>query len=67
MSKRPPFSNLTPEEFLHTFIDEARDIAPFSSCTSLQSFIHQIVFKASACLEERYRAIEDLRGALGKH
>ena len=64
MSKRPSFPNLTPEEFLHTFIDEARDIAPFASCTSLQSFIHQIVFKASACLEERYRAIEDLRGAL---
>jgi len=64
MSNRQSFTNLTPEEFLQTFIDEARDIAPFSSCSSLQSFIHQIVFKASACLEERYRVIEDLRGAL---
>jgi DNA-binding NtrC family response regulator len=64
MSKRQPLSDLTPEQFLHTFIDEARNIAPFSSCTSLQSFIHQIVFKASACLEERYRAIEDWCGAL---
>ena len=64
MLNRQPFTNLTPEEFLQTFIDEARVIAPFSSCSSLQSFIHQIVFKASACLEERYRALEDLRGAL---
>lgn len=64
MSTRPPLSSLTPDEFLHTFIDEARDLAPFSSCTSLQSFIHQIVFKASACLEGRYREIENLRGAL---
>lgn len=64
MSERQHFPDLTPEEFLQTFIDEARGIAPYASCTSLQSFIHQIVFKASACYEERYRAIEDLRGVL---
>ncbi len=64
MSKSHPFSNLTPEEFLQTFIDEAGRIAPFASCTSLQSFIQQIVFKSSACLEDKYRDVENLRGAL---
>lgn len=64
MSSEPPFSNLTPEEFLQTFINEARRIAPHASCTSLQSFIQQIVFKSSACLEENYRSTAHLSGPL---
>lgn len=64
MSNSQPFSSLTPEEFLQTFIKEARKIAPFASCTSLQSFIQQIVFQSSACLEDRYRKAGDLRGPL---
>jgi len=64
MSKSQPFSHLTPQEFLQTFVDQARSIAPFASCSSLQSFIHQIVFKASASFEGRYRETEELRTAL---
>ncbi|MDD5365039.1 MAG: sigma 54-interacting transcriptional regulator [Gallionellaceae bacterium] len=64
MSKAEPFSNLTPKDFLQTFIDEAKRVAPFASCSSLQSFIQQIVLKSSACLEERYREVEALTGPL---
>jgi hypothetical protein len=60
MPKADPFSNLTPTDFLQTFIDEARRIAPFATCSSLQSFIQQIVLKASGCLEEQYRQAETL-------
>lgn len=63
MSKEA-FTNLTPDEFLQTFIDEARRIAPFASCSTLQSFIQQVVFKSSACMEEKYRAVETLTGPL---
>lgn len=64
MSNSAAFADLTPEEFLQTFINEARRIAPFASCSSLQSFIQQIVFKSSACWEEKYREIERLTGQL---
>ncbi|WP_275099835.1 sigma 54-interacting transcriptional regulator [Sedimenticola hydrogenitrophicus] len=64
MSKTDAFADLTPEEFLQTFINEASRIAPFASCSSLQSFIQQIVFKSSACWEEKYRAVEALTGPL---
>jgi DNA-binding NtrC family response regulator len=64
MSKEQAFSHLTPEKFLQTFIDEARRIAPFASCSSLQSFIQQIVFKSAACMEEKYREAESLSGPL---
>lgn len=64
MPKAEAFANLTPEEFLQTFIDEARRIAPFASCSSLQSFIQQIVFKSSTCWEEKYRQVEGLSGPL---
>lgn len=64
MSNSQPFSSLTAEEFLQTFIKEARKVAPFASCTSLQSFIQQIVFQSSACLEERYRKADNLEGPL---
>ena len=64
IAKANAFSTLTPEEFLQTFIDEARRIAPFATCTSLQSFIQQIVLKSSACMEEKYRAEEALTGPL---
>ncbi len=64
MPKADAFANLTPEEFLQTFIDEARLIAPFASCSSLQSFIQQIVFKSSTCWEEKYRKVEGLTGPL---
>lgn len=52
------FSNSTPDEFLQVFIDQARNIAPFASCSSLQSFIHRVVFKSSAYMEEKYRETE---------
>lgn len=64
MANTEAFSDLTPEGFLQTFIDQARSIAPFASCSSLQTFIHHIVFKTSASLEERYRAVEALTGPL---
>lgn len=64
MSKSEPFPNLTPEDFLQTFLDEARRVAPFATCSSLQSFIQQIVLKASAGLEETYREAEALTGPL---
>ncbi len=64
MSEAEAFANLTPEEFLQTFINEASHIAPFASCSSLQSFIQQIVFKSSACLEEKYREAAALTGPL---
>jgi predicted ArsR family transcriptional regulator len=64
MPKADAFANLTPEAFLQTFIDEARRIAPFASCSSLQSFIQQIVFKSSTCWEEKYREVEGLTGPL---
>ena len=63
-TKNNAFTNLTPEEFLQTFINEARRIAPFASCSSLQSFIQQIVFKSSACWEDKYREVEQLTGTL---
>lgn len=64
MSKSEPFPNLTPEEFLQTFLDEARRVAAFATCSSLQSFIQQIVLKASAGLEGKYREAEALTGPL---
>jgi DNA-binding NtrC family response regulator len=64
MPKADAFANLTPEAFLQIFIDEARRIAPFASCSSLQSFIQQIVFKSSTCWEEKYRDVEGLTGPL---
>lgn len=64
MGKSEAFSSLTPDEFLHTFIDQARSIAPFASCSSLQSFIHQIVLKTSSRMEEKYREVEALGGPL---
>jgi len=64
MSKTEAFSSLTPEEFLQTFINEACRIAPFASCSSLQSFIQQIVFKSSAGMEDKYREVEALTGPL---
>jgi|GEM_PF-7062187 len=64
MPKTKAFSNLTSNDFLRTFVDEARQLAPFASCSSLQSFIQQIVFKSSGCLEEKYRQAEGLTGPL---
>lgn len=55
MSTTEPFSNLTPEDFLQAFLDETRRVAPVTTCSSLQSFIQQVVLKASGCLEKRYR------------
>lgn len=64
MPKTKAFSDLTSNDFLRTFVEEARQLAPFSSCSSLQSFIQQIVFKSSGCLEARYREAEGLAGPL---
>jgi len=64
MSECEPFSNLTPEQFLQTFIDEAGRIAPFASCSSLQTFIQQVVLKSSACLEQKFREAKAVQGPL---
>lgn len=64
MSNSELFPNLTPEDFLQTFLDEARRVAPFATCSSLQSFIQQIVLKASAGLEGTYREAKALTGPL---
>jgi len=64
MSTTDPFTNLTPEDFLQTFLDEARRVAPVATCSNLQSFIQQVVLKASAFLEEKYRDTKTLTGPL---
>jgi two-component system response regulator HydG len=58
------FEQMTSDDFLHMFIDEARRIAPFATCTSLQSFIRQVVFESSANLENRFRKEEHVHDRL---
>ena len=55
---------MTSDSFLRLFIDEARRLAPSTTCSSLQSFIRQVVFDSSASLEARFRGTSHVQGRL---
>ena len=64
MKATRPFEHLTPESYLHLFIEQAGDMARGVSCSTLEGFIQQIVLNSSETLEQLYRSGKDIHGVL---
>ncbi|HHJ19959.1 MAG TPA: AAA family ATPase [Gammaproteobacteria bacterium] len=64
MAKTRPFEHLTPESYLHLFIEQAGNMAQGVNCNTLEAFIQQIVLNSSETLEHMYRKGKILQGPL---
>ncbi len=59
-----PFEELTADEFLNTFVEQAGRMAGGATCDTLQAFIQKVVFSSSCLLEESYRKQFSIAGQL---
>ncbi len=64
MDNPRPFEHLTPERYLHLFIEQAGGMAQGVTCSTLEAFIQKIVLNSSEVLEDIYRNSHGIKGTL---
>ncbi|MGD2118321.1 MAG: sigma 54-interacting transcriptional regulator [Chromatiales bacterium] len=64
MQQPRPFEHLTPERYLHLFIEQAGGMAQGVTCSTLEAFIQKIVLNSSEVLEDIYRNSHGIKGTL---